>query len=95
METVQDTIRDLNLEMFLESLSELFECGALVISVEGRAGHGTGGEEAENEELHGAGGGGSLGLSDKTLRTDSLYTFFTDVTAFTGVHCDKSFMFFN
>ena len=88
METVQDTIRDLNIEMFLESLAELLECGALVISVEGRAGHGTGGEEAENEELHGGGGGGgggSLGLNDKTLRTGSLYTFSTDVTAFTGV----------
>ena len=56
METIEDTVRDLNLEMFLKSLADLFECGALVISAESRAGHGTGGEQAENEELHGGGG---------------------------------------
>merc|ERR1711994_863413 len=51
MDTIQDTFRDLNLEMILESLADLLECGTLVISAEGRAGHGGGDEDAENEEL--------------------------------------------
>ena len=56
METVQDTLRNLSLEMFFKGLADLLECGALIIPVESRAGHGTGGEQAENEELHGGGG---------------------------------------
>merc|ERR1719242_549808 len=51
--TVQDACRDLHLEMFLESLADLLQCGALVVPVESRAGHGNGGQKAENEELHG------------------------------------------
>ena len=65
--------------MILKSLADLLECGALVISAEGRAGHGGGDEKAENEELHGdlSGEVAVSGLNDETLRTESLYTLFT------------------
>ena len=79
MDTIQDTFGDLNLEMILESLADLLECGTLVISAEGRAGHGGGDEDAENEELHGEESGVVTvsGLNDETLRPGSLYSLFS------------------